>query len=809
MLVGRLGTSSIGLLPWRARFSSQCGAVGTKSRRSAISLCRVPSGSHLRLSQHALSTKSSGANPFEKRALKELPHTDKHFFDLKGLGDPRFDILPFSIRVLLESAVRNCDQHSIKERDVEAILAWKKSSRLQTEIPFMPARVLLQDFTGVPACVDLAAMRDAVLRLGGDPESINPLVPVDLVVDHSIQVDYSRSSAASEKNQDLEISRNRERFAFLKWAAKSFDNLRIVPPGSGIVHQVNLEFLARCVFDSGPVVYPDSLVGTDSHTTMIDGLGVVGWGVGGIEAEAVMLGQPISMILPEVTGFELTGRLHSQATATDLVLTCTELLRNRGVVGKFVEFFGSGTATLPVADRATIANMAPEYGATMGFFPVDARTLQYLRQTGRPESKVALLEKYLRAAGLFNTGVEQEKIEFSDVMHLDLATVEPCLAGPKRPQDRVLLKDMSKDFKLCLSAPRGFKGFGLPEDASAKSFSFKYQSKEYDIRHGSVVIASITSCTNTSNPGVMLGAGLLAKKAVERGLIVRPYIKTSLSPGSKAVTEYFALSGLTPYFEKLGFYHAGYGCMTCIGNSGDLDPEVAETIGKHDIVAAAVLSGNRNFEGRTHPLTHANYLASPPLVVAYALAGRMDIDFEKESLGTDNNGNEVFLRDVWPTAQEISELEDKYIKGTMFTNIYKNIKEGGPQWNALPVFEGKVYPWEDASTYIHNPPFFKDITRVPVPMANIESARCLLLLGHSVTTDHISPAGNIASDSPAGRYLKSRGISKTDFNTYGARRGNDEVMTRGTFANIRLINKMCPGAGQPSHRLIVSSAHAL
>nr|AZL94726.1 homoaconitase [Nephromyces sp. MMRI] len=730
-----------------------------------------------------------------KHLIRSLPSfPEKSFFSLAAFKDKRIKHLPYSIRVLLESAIRNCNGMSIKESDVENILNWKYSSQEKKEIPFMPARVLLQDFTGVPACVDLAAMRDAMVRLGGDPSKINPCVSVDLVVDHSIQADFSRSASSLKKNEDMEMRRNRERFSFLKWGSRAFQNMLIVPPGSGIVHQVNLEYLARCVFEQKNMLYPDSLIGTDSHTTMIDALGVVGWGVGGIEAEAVMLGQPMSMVLPQVLGFELIGQMSRHTTATDLVLTLTEVLRLRGVVGKFVEFYGDGVASLSLADRATIANMAPEYGATMGFFPTDSQTLKYLLQTGRSTEKVQMIKDYLVANELFvGEDESQSSLDFTEKITLDLSTIVPSVAGPKRPQDRVSLENLKREFQEILVAPIGFKGYELKDPL--KSAKMTYNGVDYTLQNGSVVIASITSCTNTSNPSVLLCAGLLAKNAVKKGLCVKPYIKTSLSPGSKAVTEYLKNSGLTPFLEALGFYHAGYGCMTCIGNSGELDEEVAKAITSNELVAAAVLSGNRNFEGRVHPLARANYLASPPLVVAFALSGRVDIDFEAEPLSVDSDGNKVFLRDIWPSPTEVADYEEKYIKGEIFVSVYEAIKKGTASWNALPDFSSVQFPWDEESTYIHNPPFFDGITLEVPSVSDIEKARCLLNLGHSITTDHISPAGNISKDSPAARYLETRGIEKKDFNTYGARRGNDEVMSRGTFANIRLMNKMCPGAG--------------
>ncbi|EEQ98651.1 aconitase, putative [Perkinsus marinus ATCC 50983] len=741
---------------------------------------------------------SDQSNPFQK-CYKKLD-SGHAFYDLNELHDDRVKKLPFSIRILLESAVRNCDEFEVKSSDVENILNWSETSKNQTEIPFKPARVILQDFTGVPAVVDFAAMRDAMARLGGDSAKINPLVPVDLVIDHSVMVDYSRSPEALEKNQGLEFQRNGERFAFLKWGAEAFDNFNIVPPGSGIVHQVNLEYLARVVMNSteeGTVLYPDSLVGTDSHTTMIDGLGVAGWGVGGIEAEAVMLGQPISMVLPEVVGFKLTGRLPVTATATDLVLTCTNMLRKRGVVGKFVEFHGSGCATLSLADRATIANMAPEYGGTMGFFGVDQKSLDYLVRTGRPREAVDVIEKYLRANGLFQDYSEEREYS-GELMQLDLSTVVPCVSGPKRPHDRVAVTDLPKDFIDGLSTPAtSFKGFGIPKEKQGTVMTVSFHGKDYDLTHGSVVLAAITSCTNTSNPGVMLGAGMLARNAVKRGLKVAPYIKTSLSPGSGVVDAYLKKADLLTDLEQLGFYTAGFGCMTCIGNSGDLDPEVTRAVTDGDLVVAAVLSGNRNFEGRVHPLTRGNYLASPPLVVAYALAGRVTIDFEKEPVGTDSQGTPVFLRDIWPSSEEVSALERNCVLPEMFTENYKKVLHANKRWNQLAAPSGKLFAWAEGSTYITNPPFFQATEINPAPIESIEGAYCLLNVGDSVTTDHISPAGKITANSPGGRYLIDHGIQPVDFNSYGSRRGNYLVMARGTFANIRLINKLMDGEVGP------------
>ncbi|XP_033725426.1 cytoplasmic aconitate hydratase-like isoform X2 [Pecten maximus] len=721
---------------------------------------------------------------------------DFSFFNLTALNDSRYDKLPFSIRVLLESAVRNCDGFQVKRGDVDNILSWEENQGKSVEIPFKPSRVILQDFTGVPAVVDFAAMRDAVKRLDGDPNKINPVCPVDLVIDHSIQVDVARSVNALEKNQELEFERNKERFVFLKWGAKALKNMVIVPPGSGIVHQVNLEYLAKVVFDSDNILYPDSLVGTDSHTTMINGLGVVGWGVGGIEAEAVMLGQAISMVLPQVVGYKLTGLVNPLVTSTDVVLTITKNLRQIGVVGKFVEFFGPGVEHLSIADRATISNMCPEYGATIGFFPVDGKSLEYLRQTGRHGDKIQQIEKYLQAVHMFrNYGDSSQDPVFSQIVELDLSTIVSCCSGPKRPHDKVAVTDMKTDFQACLNNKVGFKGFAIPSDRQSVTAPIVSDNQEYLLSHGSIVIAAITSCTNTSNPSVMLGAGLLAKKAVEAGLSVNPYIKTSLSPGSGVVTYYLRESGVTPYLEKLGFDIVGYGCMTCIGNSGPLPEPVSEAIEKNDLVACGVLSGNRNFEGRIHPLTRANYLASPPLVIAYALAGTVLIDFETQPLGTDSEGKDVFLRDIWPTREEIQEVEKQFVVPAMFTDVYSRITAGNKRWNALEAPSDILYPWDPKSTYIKSPPFFETMTRELPSQTGLKDACVLLNLGDSVTTDHISPAGSIARNSSAARYLASRGLTPRQFNSYGSRRGNDAVMTRGTFANIRLVNKFVSKAG--------------
>ncbi len=711
-----------------------------------------------------------------------------------GLG--AISRLPFSIKVLLEAALRECDDHVVTQDDVANLAAWDNKSPNPVELPFKPARVLMQDFTGVPAVVDLAALRSAMARLGGDPQKINPIVPVDLVIDHSVQVDVFGSSIALVRNAEIEFERNRERYEFLRWGQQAFDNFRVVPPASGIVHQVNLEYIARGVQtrpeDGGIVAYPDSLVGTDSHTTMINGLGIVGWGVGGIEAEAVVLGQPIYMLTPEVIGFRLTGQLGEGVTATDLVLTVTQMLREKGVVGKFVEFYGPGLSSMTLPDRATIANMAPEYGATMGFFPIDEVTLGYLRRTGRPEELVMLVERYTKEQGLFRTDDTPEP-EFNDTLGLDLRDVEPSLAGPKRPQDRVPLRHMKQAFRQTLQAPSEQRGYALSDEALERRVTVSTNDHREEMGHGAVVIAAITSCTNTSNPSVLLGAGLLARKAVERGLKVKPYVKTSLAPGSKVVTDYLDKAGLTPYLEQLGFYTVGYGCTTCIGNSGPLPDPVVEAITTGDLVVAAVLSGNRNFEGRVHPYIKANYLASPPLVVAYALAGRTDIDLTSEPLGIANDGQPVYLNDVWPTHAEITSELEQALDPDTFRREYGNIETSNERWNAIPVSGGALYEWNSESTYIQEPPFFVGLTREVQPIQPIEGARVLVKVGDSITTDHISPAGSIAKDSPAGQYLISRGVVPKDFNSYGSRRGNDRVMARGTFANIRLKNQLAPG----------------
>jgi aconitate hydratase len=704
--------------------------------------------------------------------------------------------LPFSIKVLLESVLRNCDGALVMEQDVAALAGWNAKSPAAREVPFKPARVILQDFTGVPAVVDLAAMRSAMKRLGGDPAKINPLVPVDLVIDHSVQVDFFGNPQALERNAEIEFQRNRERYEFLRWGQKAFDSFRVVPPATGIVHQVNLEFLAKVVLertDGLEVVWlPDTLVGTDSHTTMINGLGVLGWGVGGIEAEAAMLGQPYYFLTPKVVGFKLKGRLREGVTATDLVLTVTEILRKKGVVDKFVEFYGDGLSQMTLADRATVANMAPEYGATMGFFPVDAEALRYLRQTGRSEEEVQRVERYTKEQGIFRTDQSPDP-EYSETLELDLAAVTPSLAGPKRPQDRVPLSAMKSAFRQALAAPVKERGFGLSPEETGRVATVAFNGDRASLKHGSVVIAAITSCTNTSNPSVMLGAGLLAKKAAARGLQIPPYVKTSLAPGSKVVTEYLKAAGLIEPLAALHFNLVGYGCTTCIGNSGPLPPEVAKAVTENQLVAAAVLSGNRNFEGRIHPQVRANYLASPPLVVAYALAGTVDIDLDSEPLGKDRSGRPVYLRDIWPSQEEVAQAMERAIRPEMFRESYANVWDGNPTWNAIPVAGGALFEWRPDSTYIQEPPFFTDLGPAPQPITEIRRARVLAVLGDSITTDHISPAGSIPEESPAGRYLIEHRVTKKDFNSYGSRRGNDRVMVRGTFANIRLKNHLVAG----------------
>ncbi len=724
--------------------------------------------------------------------------------ELQARGFPGISRLPYSFKILLENLLRHEDGRFVKAADVEALARWDVKAGVQKEIAFTPARVLLQDFTGVPAVVDLAAMRDGIVRLGGDPNRVNPLQPVELVIDHSVQVDYFGRPDAFQLNAELEFSRNRERYAFLRWGQDAFRNFRVVPPDTGIVHQVNLEYLARVVVDDNGVAYPDTLVGTDSHTTMVNGLGVVGWGVGGIEAEAAMLGQPISMLIPQVVGFRLSGRMLEGATATDLVLTITERLRKHGVVGKFVEFFGPGLAHLTIADRATLGNMCPEYGATIAVFPIDEMTLDYLRLTGRDPARVELVEAYAKAQGLFRTAGAADPA-YTETIELDLATVEPSLAGPKRPQDRVSLKQARAGFQAALasmqaSSPKKGAEAGGSADVSATRAASgggvavaEMPGVATALDHGSIVIAAITSCTNTSNPSVMIGAGLLAKKAVERGLTRAPWVKTSLAPGSKVVTEYLKKSGLQPYLDALGFNLVGYGCTTCIGNSGPLPDDVAAEVDARNLVVASVLSGNRNFEGRIQQQVRANYLASPPLVVAYALAGRMTVDLTTDPIGTDKTGAPVYLRELWPSEREIQETMLAAVTSEMFREQYADVFSGDDRWRTLKVPTGDRFAWDPDSTYIRNPPFFEGLTLEPPPVGDISGARVLALLGDSITTDHISPAGSIKKDSPAGKYLIAHGVDPKDFNSYGARRGNHEVMMRGTFANVRLRNQLAPG----------------
>jgi len=781
-------------------------------------------------------------NSFSALSTFQVDDQTFQYYRLDALRDFGLDVsrLPFCLKVLLENLVRHEDGVTVTAEDIKALAGWDPKAAPDREIAFRPSRVLLQDFTGVPAIVDLAAMRDAMKRLGGDPKKINPLQPVELVIDHSVQVDESGSPRSFAINAELEFERNRERYAFLRWGQNAFENFRVVPPDTGIVHQINLEYLARVVFavDSGDgagwLTYPDTLVGTDSHTTMINGLGVLGWGVGGIEAEAAMLGQPVSMLVPQVVGFKLTGTLREGVTATDLVLTVTQMLRRKGVVGKFVEYYGDGLAGLPLADRATIANMAPEYGATCGMFPIDAETIRYIKLTGRPflqrrvaatgkidtikylksadkpPAVVRLIEAYARAQGMFHSASSPEA-EYSDTLELDLSTVEPSLAGPRRPQDRVGLRDAKSSFQTALQdlvsgrpAKKGLdvplpvlgrfasEGGGTAVGVAEPVVDEAHQSTAW-LTHGAVVIAAITSCTNTSNPSVMVAAGLLAKKAVERGLETKPWVKASLAPGSKVVTDYLKDAGLDTYLDQLRFNLVGYGCTTCIGNSGPLPTEVSEAIEQNDLVAVAVLSGNRNFEGRINPEVRANYLASPPLVVAYALAGTMDIDLLSEPLGSDPQGRPVYLKDIWPSQREVQDTILKSVRSEMFHLKYAEVFRGDDRWRTLPVPEGDLYEWDALSTYVKNPPYFLDMPVEPAPVTPIVKARVLLLLGDSITTDHISPAGSIKKDSPAGRYLVEHGVNASDFNSYGSRRGNDQVMVRGTFANIRLRNRLAPG----------------
>ena len=724
---------------------------------------------------------------FACRRSLEVDGRTYQYFSLpeaaRSLGDIRQ--LPISLRVLLENLLRCEDGRSVTAADCRAVVQWLHKRSSEQEIQFRPARVLMQDFTGVPGVVDLAAMRDAMARAGGDPQKINPLSPVDLVIDHSVMVDHFADPSAFADNVTIEMQRNHERYAFLRWGQQAFANFRVVPPGTGICHQVNLEYLGQVVWsrddDGATLAYPDTLVGTDSHTTMINGLGVLGWGVGGIEAEAVMLGQPLSMLIPEVVGVRLAGKLREGVTATDLVLTVTELLRKRGVVGKFVEFFGPGLDHLPLADRATIANMAPEYGATCGFFPVDGITLDYLRLSGREPQRIALVEAYCKAQGLWREAGDEPT--FSDTLTLDLASVQPSLAGPKRPQDRVALEDIRAQFDLLLE---------LSGRQAERDTDFLVADAHYGLHHGDVVIAAITSCTNTSNPSVLMAAGLLAKKAVECGLSRKPWVKSSLAPGSKVVTDYLAKAGLTPYLDQLGFNLVGYGCTTCIGNSGPLPPAIADCVNGNDLIVSSVLSGNRNFEGRVHPQVKANWLASPPLVVAFAVAGTTRIDLTREPLGTGSDVQPVYLKDIWPSDAEVAAAVGS-VDGAMFRRRYADVFSGDAAWQAIAVGGGATYPWDPTSTYVKNPPFFQHIDQPPAALADIAGARILALFGDSITTDHISPAGSIKPSSPAGLYLQSLGVAPEDFNSYGARRGNHEVMMRGTFANIRIHNEMLGG----------------
>ncbi|HID8086740.1 TPA: aconitate hydratase AcnA [Proteus mirabilis] len=731
----------------------------------------------LRLKKESLSTLSVGTHQYEYYRLSEVA---------RQLGD--ITRLPKSLKVLLENLVRYLDDDTVVEDDIKALVDWQKNAHASREIAYRPARVLMQDFTGVPAVVDLAAMREAVKSLGENVEKVNPLSPVDLVIDHSVMVDKYASDDAFEKNVEIEMQRNYERYLFLRWGQQSFERFRVVPPGTGICHQVNLEYLGKAIWSEQQngrhIAYPDTLVGTDSHTTMINGLGVLGWGVGGIEAEAAMLGQPISMLIPDVVGFKLTGKLREGITATDLVLTVTQMLRQHGVVGKFVEFYGDGLASLPLADRATIANMSPEYGATCGFFPIDEITLDYLRLTGREEQEIALVEAYSKEQGLWRHAGDEPI--FTSTLSLDMGTVEASLAGPKRPQDRVNLLNVPKAFKAAVELETNKKPLAQYPQVTIDN------QPPFTLTDGAVVIAAITSCTNTSNPNVLMAAGLLAKNAVEKGLQRKPWVKSSLAPGSKVVTDYLALAGLTPYLDKLGFNLVGYGCTTCIGNSGPLLAPIEEAIKDNDLTIAAVLSGNRNFEGRIHPLVKTNWLASPPLVVAYALSGNMNIDLTKEPLGEDKQGNPVYLKDIWPDSKAIADAVEK-VKTQMFHKEYSAVFDGDETWQSLKIQDTPVYAWQPDSTYIRHPPFFEGMTKTPEAIKDIHQASILAILGDSVTTDHISPAGNIKADSPAGRYLREHGVEPKDFNSYGSRRGNHEVMMRGTFANIRIRNEMVPG----------------
>ncbi len=737
----------------------------------------------------------SSKDSFQTRRTLHVGDRTYAFYSLERLEAAGFAVqrLPYSLKILLENLLRREDGESVDADDVTALAGWQAKNVGEREISFLPARVLLQDFTGVPCVVDLAAMRGAMQAMGGDPKKINPLFPAELVIDHSVQVDHFGSADAFRRNAEIEFERNRERYAFLRWGQSAFANFAVVPPDTGIVHQVNLEYLARVVFDGrgngSPEAYPDTLVGTDSHTTMVNGLGVLGWGVGGIEAEAAMLGQPMPLLIPEVVGFKLAGELPAGATATDLVLTVTQILRKKGVVGKFVEFFGAGLSSLSLADRATLANMAPEYGATCGIFPVDNETLAYLRFTGRKPERVALVDAYAKAQGMFRTASSTDP-EYSDTLTLDLATVEPSLAGPRRPHDRVPL---TQSKKVWLAALPELRAAAKSSGEARGGIRTRLEGKDVEIGDGAVVVAAITSCTNTSNPSVLVGAGLLARNAVERGLTVKPWVKTSLAPGSKVVTDYLRESGLLASLEALRFHLVGYGCTTCIGNSGPLPEPVSKAIADGNLVVASVLSGNRNFEGRIQPQVRANYLASPPLVVAYALAGRMDVDLVNEALGTDRGGKPVYLRDIWPAPEEVRSTIRRVVKTEMFERQYGEVFRGDERWQEIRVPAGDLFAWDPQSTYVRKPTLFEGMTREPAPIRDLAGGRVLVKLGDSVTTDHISPAGSIAKDSPAGRYLIERGVAVADFNSYGARRGNHEVMVRGTFANIRLRNELVPG----------------
>ncbi len=726
---------------------------------------------------------------FGARQSISVSGTDYEIYRLNTIDEGHVEQLPYTLKILLENLLRHEDGENITADDIKALAAWNPKAKPETEIAFTPARVILQDFTGVPAVVDLAAMRDAMVNLGGKASAINPLSPAELVIDHSVQVDHFGSAEALAANNAIEFDRNKERYSFLRWGQSAFDNFRVVPPNTGIVHQVNLEFLSRVVFDintdKGRLAYPDTLVGTDSHTTMINGLGILGWGVGGIEAEAAMLGQPITMLIPHVVGFELKGRLSEGATATDLVLTITQMLRERSVVGKFVEFFGDGLDHLPLADRATLGNMSPEFGSTCAVVPIDNETLRYLELSGRSEQQIQLVETYAKEQGMWR-GMSTPR--FSDTLTLNLADVEPSLAGPKRPQDRIPLRSAATTFNSLMEPINEARG-----DSAAPSKSVVRGTSKFDLVDGAVLIAAITSCTNTSNPAVMVGAGLLARNALQKGLKAKPWVKTSLAPGSKVVTDYLLKSDLLDDLDGLGFNVVGYGCTTCIGNSGPLPTEISEIVKSSDLIGCSVVSGNRNFEGRIHPLVRMNFLASPPLVVAYALAGNMNVDLYNDALGDDIDGRPVYLRDIWPTASEIQELISHNVTAQMFRNSYSGVFDGDDNWNGLSVAGGENYNWDETSTYVKSPPYFKNMTMKPDSVGDIKGARVLALLGDSVTTDHISPAGSIANDSPAANYLRSLGVEQKDFNSYGSRRGNHEVMMRGTFANIRLRNQLAPG----------------